>query len=77
MYFRYFWGERVIELEFGNIFDIENEIRLSVWKRMLLEKGFIGLFFFYKYFYNFYGFDILNYFFYDVYYIIVWNVVKN
>ena len=77
MHFRHPWGERVIESELGNIFDIENESRPSVWKRMSSEKGFTRLSLFHKYLYNLYGFDILNHLFYDAYHTIALNVVKN
>ena len=58
LHFRHPWGERVIESELENIFDIENETRPSVRKRMSSEKGFTGLSLFHKYLYPLYGFDI-------------------
>ena len=77
LHFRHPWGERVIESELENIFDIENETRPSVRKRMSSEKGFTGLSLFYKYLYPLYGFDILNHLVYDVYHTVPLNVVKN
>lgn len=41
LHFRHPWGERVIESELENIFDIENETRPSVRKRMSSEKDFV------------------------------------
>ena len=74
---RHPWGQRVIESELENIFDIESETRSSVRKRLSSEKGFTGLSIFHKYLNPLYGFDILNHLVYDVYHTIPLNVVKN
>ena len=74
---RHPWGQRVVESEVENIFDIQNETRSSVRKKLSSEKGFIGLSIFHKYLNPLYGFDILNHLVYDVYHTIPLNVVKN
>jgi hypothetical protein len=76
-HFRYPWGSREITSELGNIFDIENETRSSVRKKLSSEKGFTGMSIFHKYLYPLYGFDILYHLVYDVYHTIPLNVVKN
>ena len=76
-HYRYPWTQRVIESELVNLFDIENETRSSVRKRLSSEKGFTGLSIFHKYLHPLYGFDILNHFIYDVYHTVPLNVVKN
>jgi len=66
-HYRHPWGQRTIESELVNIFDIEHESRSSVRKKMSSERGFTGLSIFHKYLYSLYGFDILNHLVYDVY----------
>lgn len=76
-HYRHPWGQRTIESELVNIFDIQHESRSSVRKKMSSERGFTGLSIFHKYLYPLYGFDILNHLVYDVYHTIPLNVVKN
>ena len=76
-HYRYPWEKRDIESELQNLFDIENESRSTVRKRISSEKGFTGISIFHKYLYPLYGFNILYHLVYDVYHTVPLNVVKN
>jgi len=57
-HFRHPWDKRNIESEVDNIFDIENESRSSVRKKMASDKGFTGESILHKYLHPLYKFCI-------------------
>ena len=76
-HYRYPWEPRDISTSLTELFDIENETRVTVRKRMSSEKGFTGISILHKYLNPLYGFDICKHLLYDVYHTICLNVVKN
>ena len=74
---RYPWEQRNISSSFTSLYDIENETKSSVRKRMSSELGFTGISILHKYLYPLYKFDICKHPLYDVFHTICLNVVKN
>ena len=74
---RYAWESRDVELEQENFYDLDNETRKSVRKRMSSDKGFTGTSLLHKYLYPLYGFDILKHTVIDVFHTIPLNLCKN
>ena len=76
-HYRYPWEPREISGALTDMYDIENETRISVRKRMSSAKGFTGISILHKYLYPLFGFDILHHLVYDVFHTVCLNVVKN
>ncbi|CAB3987948.1 Hypothetical predicted protein [Paramuricea clavata] len=76
-HYRYPWEQRNISSSLTSLYDIENETRSSVRKRMSSELGFTGISILHKYLYPLYSFDICKHLLYDVFHTICLNVVKN
>ena len=77
VHYRYPWEPREISTSLTDLYDIENETRVSVRKRMSSELGFTGISILHKYLNPLYGFDICKHLVYDVFHTICLNVVKN
>ena len=77
IHYRYPWEVREISASLRDLYDIENETRVSVWKRMSSEMGFTGISILHKYLHPLYGFDICKHLVYDVFHTVCLNVVKN
>lgn len=74
---RYPWESRDVELEQENFYDVDNETRTSVRKRLSSEKGFTGTSLLHKYLYPLYGFDVLQHIVIDTFHTIPLNLCKN
>ena len=74
---RYPWGNRDIQLEQDNLFDLDNETRKSMRKKQSSDKGFTGTSLLHKYLYPLYGFDILHHMVIDIFHTVLLNVCRN
>ena len=74
---RYPWESRDVEVEQENFYDLDNETRTSVRKRLSSDKGFTGTSLLHKYLYPLYGFDVLQYTVIDIFHTIPLNLCKN
>ena len=74
---RYPWGNRDIQLEQDNLFDLDNETRKSMRKKQSSDKGFTGTSLLHKYLYPLYGFDILHHMVIDIFHTVPLNVCRN
>ncbi|KAM7430257.1 hypothetical protein ABFA07_018999 [Porites harrisoni] len=74
---RYPWESRDVELEQENFYDLDNETRTSVRKRLSSDKGFTGTSLLHKYLYPLYGFDVLKHTVIDIFHTIPLNLCKN
>lgn len=61
----------------GHLYDLDNETRTSVRKRLSSDKGFTGTRLLHKYSYPLYGFDVLQHTVIDVFHTIPLNLCKN
>ena len=61
----------------GHLYDLDNETRTSVRKRLSSDKGFTGTSLLHKYSYPLYGFDVLQHTVIDVFHTIPLNLCKN
>ena len=76
-HYRHPWEPREISTSLTELYDIENETRISVRKRMSSDIGFTGISILHKYLNPLYGFDVCKHLVYDVFHTICLNVVKN
>ena len=76
-HYRHPWEPREISTSLTELYDIENETRISVRKRMSSDIGFTGISILPKYLNPLYGFDVCKHLVYDVFHTICLNVVKN
>lgn len=74
---RYPWEIRDIQLEQENLYDLDNETRITVRKKQSSERGFTGTSLLHKYLYPLYGFDILQHMVIDVFHTVPLNLCKN
>ena len=74
---RYPWDIRDIRLEQENLYDLDNETRITVRKKQSSERGFTGTSLLHKYLYPLYGFDILQHMVIDVFHTVPLNLCKN
>ena len=73
-HYRYPWEPST---SLTDLYDIENETRISVRKRMSSEMGFTGISILHEYLNPLYGFDICKHLVYDIFHTVCLNVVKN
>lgn len=76
-HYRYPWETREMSTSLTDLYDIENETRISVRKHMSSELGFTGVSILHKYLNPLYGFDVCKHLVYDVFHTVCLNVVKN
>ena len=74
---RYPWEKRDIQRELENLYDVDNETRISVRKTLSSEKGFTGTSILHKYLYLLCGFDIHQHMVIDVFHTVPLNLCKN
>ncbi|XP_048586101.1 uncharacterized protein LOC125568272 [Nematostella vectensis] len=74
---RHPWEKRDVTAEESTFYDLDNENRVSVRKKLSSQEGFTGTPIFHQYLYPLYKFDCLYHMVYDIFHTLPLNICKN